>query len=51
MTCTKRRYKRRLDAKIGMMSASGKHDRKGKPTEKRVYWCPECKALHLTSRG
>ena len=48
MTCHKVRYRTRLDAKIAL--ASTQQSRNSKREESRVYWCQECKSLHLTSK-
>lgn len=46
-TCTKIRYRNRLDAKIALASTHA--SRGSKREETRIYRCPECRGFHLTS--
>lgn len=48
MACQKIRYYTRLDAKIAL--ASTHRSKSPKRNERRIYWCQECRALHLTSQ-
>lgn len=45
--CEKRRYDA-LGAMLALTKIRGR--RKGTYTEKRKYWCEQCKAYHLTSQ-
>lgn len=43
-TCAKKKFRRKIDVKLIL---AFKSDRRN---ECRYYWCPECKAYHLTSQ-
>jgi hypothetical protein len=47
MSCRKRRYDR-LGAMLAL--AECKNGKKGSRCERAYYWCPECRAYHLTSQ-
>ena len=48
MACQKIKYYRRIDAKIAL--ASTQRSQSSTRNERRIYWCHECRALHLTSQ-
>ena len=50
VTCTKRRYRTRVDALIALAAIQGRDDARRSKTESRAYRCPTCHGWHLTSR-
>ena len=51
-TCTKHKYRTKIDAKIALSRTEFKQNRGNKKrNEVRVYRCVPCKAWHLTSEG
>lgn len=50
MSCGKVKYKDKLAAMVALVRCKGKHNNAWKRQEKRVYYCNECKAWHLTKK-
>jgi len=48
--CKKTSYYSKISAKLALARVQAKDDPKREKTEVRLYWCPQHKAFHLTSR-
>lgn len=46
--CTKRRYRDRVAAELALATIRRRDD--GKHVERRIYFCDDCHAFHLTSQ-
>lgn len=51
MACNKRKYKDRIAAMFALASCYKSGNKGGFRFEKRIYFCKECNAYHLTSNG
>ena len=51
MSCSKRRYRDDIAAKLALAKIARKDSGAREKNERRAYRCPKCRGWHLTSRA